>query len=213
MLKKYLSLLFCGACALVSLTSCGDAKSGGTGEFATVFATATPPPSALDSDVAQWFDSATLTTKVAACSTNGAATVTPDDATYTITSTGYATPNTGTSNPTTPSDLLIDKITMTFTPANSLTPALPPAFQTQFPSPGQRVAVGSNAVTVRVVSTDLKHYFLNSGAQSLNCTNQGTSYIYRVTVSFHAVEVSTNREGTITPAGSLIVNVSDFIDK
>jgi hypothetical protein len=213
MLKKYLSRFFCGACALVALSSCGDAKSGGTGEFATVFATASAPPSALDSDVAQWFDSATLTTKVAACSANGAPTVAPDDAAYTLTSTAYATPNTGTSNPTVPSDLLIDKITMTFTPANTLTPALPAAFQTQFPSPGQRIAVGSNSIPVRVVSVDLKHYFLNSGAQSLNCSNQGTSYSYRVTVSFHAVEVSTNREGTITPAGSLIVNVSDFIDK
>jgi hypothetical protein len=212
MLNKYLSRTLCGAYALLALTSCGGAKSPGTAEFATVFATATPP-AGLDSDVAQWFDAATVATKSPACAATSVATVKPDDVVFTVQSTAYSSADTGSTNPTVASDLVIDKITMTFTKANSLSPDLPALFQTQFPSAGQTIKPGSNNVSIRVVSDDMKRAFLNSlGTQSLTCGNQGTTYSYRVNVSFHAIEVNTNREGTITPAGAMLINFSDFID-
>jgi hypothetical protein len=213
MLKRFVARSFCAASVLAALTSCGDAKSGGTGEFTTVFATVTGP-AGFDSDVATWVDATTGSPVPVACAANAVRTVKPDDMNYTFTSTAYASPSTGSSNPTVPSDLLIQSATLTFIPANTNSPALPPLYQSQPVSAGQRVVAGSaTTIPVRVASNSLKSFFLNQlGSQSLDCTNQGVTYSYYATVTFNAVEVSTNRTATISPAGAVLVNFSDFID-
>jgi hypothetical protein len=206
MLNRYLGIFFFVACAAVTLTSCGS-KAGGSAEFATVFATANTTSSVLDSDIALWFDAATGTVKSTPCAATSAPFVAPDDVNYNITSTAYAVPSTGSTNTTAPSDLVITNITLTLTPANSLTPALPARFQTQSISAGQRVVVGNNSIPIRIATDEMKSFLQND----LLCT--GLTYIYRASVSFEALEVSTNRVGTITPPGSMLVTFTDFTDK
>ena len=212
MLKRFFARLAYGACAVAALTSCGDSKAGGTAEFATVFVTATTPAGPIDADVATWVDNTTGAPAQPCLDTSGPSLL-PTTADYVIISTAYATPNTGQSNQTTASPLIITKITLTLTPANSLTPALPAMFQTQFLSSGQRITPGNNSIELRIASNELKWYLQTGlGSQSLTCANQGTVYTYRANVSFEALEINTNRVSTITPPGYLLVNFSDYID-
>jgi hypothetical protein len=209
MLKRYLARFFCVACAAVMLTSCGDSKAGGTGEFATVFATVNAVDSVLDSDIATWTDP---TTGAAAlfCGGNNNPHIAPDNVVFNVTSTAYPSANTGSSSTITPSPLSISNVTLTFTPANSATPALPAGLQTQFTSASPSlIAVGSNSVTVQIVSDRMKA----SLASALQCT--GVLYTYRVSVSMDVVEVNTNRSGTVSLSGNsyLTVNMTDFADK
>jgi hypothetical protein len=210
MLKKILTTLLYGGCALALLTSCGSSKASGTGEFATVFATASPGVSNLDSDVAKWSDAAGAA--ATACSIGASPTFAPDDVAYNITVTPYTSANTGSTSPIAVSDLIITKVTVTLTPANSITPALPASsFQTQFVSSGGRLIQGAtNPVTVRVVPADLKSFFFNT--LGVNCSNPGTFFTYRATVSFEAQEINTQRVSTITAPGFLVVSVADFGD-
>ena len=205
MFKRFVAILLSGTCAAVMLTSCGDSKAGGTGEFATVFAVANNTTGPLDSDVATWVN-ATTQVKATPCPPS-VPTVKPDDVSFSVTVSPYATPNTGSASPIVTSDLLVTKITLSFTPADSLTPALPALFQTQFPSAGQRLTSGPNSIPVRVVTNDLKVFLQNN----LACS--GLTYSYRVSVSFDALEITTNRASTINLPGYLTVNFSDFIDK
>jgi hypothetical protein len=216
MLNRYLLRLFFGACIAAALTSCGDSKAGGTGEFATVFATATPPPAAVDSDVASWVDRTTGAKAPVACLSTSSTVTTPDDVTYNVMSTPYTSASTGQSSNISASDLVITRITLTLNPANSLTPALPAMFQTQYPSAGQRIPPGSTqAVTVRIASNEIKRFFRDTtgalGGQAITCSNNPI-YSYFAVVSFQAVETTTNRVATIT-APALVVNFSDYIDK
>jgi hypothetical protein len=209
MLKRILATLFYGACTVALLSSCGDSKAGGTGEFATVSATANPLVTNLDSDVAQWVDSKGAS--VPACSYNGSPSIKPDDVTYNITSTAYTSPNTGQTSPIAVSNLVITKVTVTLTPANSNTPALPAIYQTQFPTSGQTILPGNNTVTVRIVSDALKTFFIDN--LGVICGNPVVPYSYRAVVSFEAVEVNTDRVSTIKAPGFLQVDVADFADK
>lgn len=190
------------------LSSCGDSKAGGTGEFATVFATANSTNSVVSSDVATWFD---LTTGAAAqpCAANSFPTVTPDNVILNVTSTAYTPANTGSSSTIPASALSISNVTLTFTPANSATPALPARFQTQFASASPSlIVVGSNLVTLQIVSDDMKNFL----AANLQCS--GVLYTYRVSVAMDVVEVNTNRSGTVSLSGNgyLTVNMADFGD-
>jgi len=209
MLNRYIVRFLCVASAAIMLTSCGDSKATGTGEFATVFATANALVSVLDSDVATWTD-ATTGAKAAACGANSVATITQDNMVLNVTSSAYSVPNTGSSSPTVPSALSISNVTLTFTPADSNTPALPARFQTQFTSASPSViTVGLNPITLEIVTDEMKS-FLGS---ALECT--GALYTYRVGVSFDVVEQSTNKSGTISlPAnGYLLIHMADFGDK
>lgn len=210
MLKKILAILLYGACTLALLTSCGSSKASGTGEFATVYATASPGVSNLDSDVAKWVNS--TGGAVAACSTGASHTFTPDDVPYNITVTPYSSPNTGSTSPIQVSDLIITKVTVTLTPANNITPALPASsFQTQFVTSGGRLTQGNtNTVTVRIVPVDLKAFFFDT--LGVNCDNPGAFFTYRATVSFEAQEINTQRVSTITAPGFVVVSVADFGD-
>ena len=213
MSKRFVATVICGACAVAALTSCGNSKAGGTGEFATVYASAATPGADLSSDVATWVDATGV--KAPACAAGSFPSVLPDSASYTITSTAYTVPNTGSSTPIVSSDLTVDKITLTLTPATSATPALPGAFETQYPTAGQRIPAGSITTVPVVIATDQLKTFLRTGlgSQSLDCSNQGTMYTYRAVVSFEALEVNTNRVATITPPGFILVNFADFVDK
>src|SRR4051794_26680514 len=131
MLKRFVAGFVYGAFAIAALTSCGDSKAGGTGQFATVFATANAPNGPLDADVATWVD-ATTGAASQPCLATSIPTVPPTVATYNITSTPFTLPNTGQGSTIGTSDLVITRITLTLPPANSATPALPARFQTQF---------------------------------------------------------------------------------
>jgi hypothetical protein len=102
---------------------------------------------------------------------------------------------------------------MTLTPDNDKTPALPARFQTQ-PLPTQvRIVPGTNNFSVRIVDDDFKIFLISGmGAQSLDCSNSAL-YKYRATVSFEALEVTTNRVATITAPGFLLINFADFPDE
>jgi hypothetical protein len=217
MLKKILTTLLYGGCALALLTSCGSSKASGTGEFATVFATASGPGADVDSDVAKWVDSTGAS--VAACSTSGP-NFTPDNVTFTITTTAYNTANTGQTSPIQTSNLTIRKVSMTLTPADPsvtstgtliTTPALPASLQTQYGSAsvatGGEVTLGANSVNVRFATDQLKAFLFHN---YINCSNP-VLFSYWAVVSFTAQEVTTGREATIT-AAPIKVNFADFPD-
>jgi hypothetical protein len=208
MLNKHIARYFSVACTALMLTSCGDSKAVGTGQFATVSVTATALSATLDSDFAGWVD--TTGTKATPCLAASIPTILPDDVVFNITSTPYTTPNTGSSSPIVVSDLAISNVTLTFTPANSLTPALPARFQSQPASASpSRIISGANSVTVRVVTDDLKSFLQTNYL----CT--GAFLTYRVSVTFDAIELNTNRASSISLAGNgyLTVNLADFTDK
>lgn len=203
MLKRYLTRFFCAAGAIAVLTSCGDSKAGGTGEYATVIVTATPPVSALDSDVATWVDQAGVA--VDACTTGITPTITADNVQYRLRSEAYPGSST-----IAPSDLLITDIVVSLTPANG-SPSLS-GFQSFHSSPGQRLTPNSTtSVPVTLVPVPLKSFLRNSlGAGSITCTNPAF-YSYWAVVSFFGQEVTTGKSGTIT-APAFMINFSDFID-
>jgi hypothetical protein len=173
--------------------------------FATVFVTVNFVDSVVSSDVATWLD---LTTGAAAqpCAAKSFPTVTPDNIVLNMTSTAYAQANSSTIPA---SALSISNVTLTFTPVNSTTPALPARFQTQIASASPSlIIVGSNSVSLQIVSDDMKAFL----APALQCS--GALYTYRVSVALDAVEVNTNRSGTVSSGnGYLTVNISDFGDK
>jgi hypothetical protein len=207
MLNKLHARLLIAAVVTVALTSCGDSKSSGTGEWATLFATATAPASPLDADlVSSWTTAAGAASTT--CAVGSTATITPDSVNYIITATPYSSPNTGQTNPTVTSNLVISRITLTLTPANTNTPALPPIFQTQYLSSGQLILPGTTTVPVQVASRSLKEYIAQGIGLTTACTNVELSY--RATVSFDALEVNTNRASTITAPGFLLINFADF---
>lgn len=208
MLNRYVARFLCVASAAIMLTSCGDSKATGTGQFATVFATANGVISVLNSDIATWTDP-TTGAKALFCGGTNNPHITADSVILNVTSNAYTVPNTGSSSPTVPSDLSISNVTLTFTPADPNTPALPAALQTQSTSASPSViTVGQNPITVEVVSDKMKNFLFSA----LECN--GVEYTYRVGVSFDVVEQSTGRSGTISLPGNgyLTVHISDFTD-
>jgi hypothetical protein len=211
MSRRYLAGILYAVCTIGVLTSCGGSKAPGTAELATVYATVTPPAGA-DIDVATWVD-ATTGSKAPACGSNSVPTIAPDDLSFIITSTAYTAPNTGQTSTIVPSNLLVQSITLSFTPANSDSPLLPAIYQTQFPSAGQVIKVGDNTIPVRVATHELKSFFMTGlGNQSINCSN-GAMYSYWVTAAFNVFEISTGRTATIYNQGPLLIHVADFADK
>jgi len=183
MLYRYLTGLFCATCALVMLASCGDSKANGTGEFATVQANAsyTGASSSLD-----------LTT----------ASTVPAVGIYTITSAAYTVPNTGATSPIAVSNLTINRITVSLTPALTSYPALG-NLAVSYPTASQPlVIVGANLINVEIVTAALKS-FLQANVPA------GATVCYHATVSFDMLEVNTNRAATVTAPGFLVVNFTN----
>jgi hypothetical protein len=209
MLKKFFATTLYAACAL-SLASCGGAKSAGSGEFATVYASVSGPGSNINSDVATWGSAA------AVCSAEGP-TFTDDSAVYTFTSTAYDSADTGQTSTIQASNLQVKGVTMTLTPATPSvqadgtlidTPALPAALQTQYGSAGQLIVPGAaTPVTVTFDTHQLKAFLFG---HNINCSNP-VLLSYWAVVSFRVQEVNTGKEKTMT-ADPIKVNFADFPD-
>lgn len=213
MQKKLFNRVVLGICAMVALTSCGGEKASGTGEFATVFVTPTGPAGPLDSDVITWVDATgAAATK---CDPASLMSTKPDSVNYTLTSTAYTPPNTGSSTSITPSPVVVSRVIVSLSPADTTSPNLSGTRYGTFDVSASAPQInpgGSQPVSVRIVDNDLKSFFVSSlGAQSITCSNQ-VEYKYWATVTFVMREVSTNRESNVTPVGRLLINFSDFID-
>lgn len=188
------------AASMLMLQSCGSSNTGGTSVFETVNATVSvdAAKNPLLSDLAKWtgtpcVDGSTYTAFNDLVNFNVATTVNIKN--------GIASP------------LNIQKATITFEPADTLTPVLPASYTPAYlPLNGYQVpAGGSLSFPVEIVSHNLKLY-LGSTAQGpgLVCTNASTIYSYNVTVSFDAVESNTGKSGSLS--AGMLVRFSDFSD-
>jgi len=182
----------------LTLTSCGSSNMGGGASFNTVNASVSvdSAKNPLLSDLATWPDQTAICTS----DPTKAPTIVNDLVNFTITS------KTSISNGT-PSALSVQKITLTFTPADTLTPALPSLFATQYINlSGSTVpAGGSVSIPVEVATHNFKIYFWNT----VLCQVVPV-YSYNVTAAFDLVEVATGKSGMVT--AGMIVRVADFAD-
>jgi len=185
-------ILLLGVVLIVFVTGCGSSDGGGTVMFNTVNVTASADSAKnpLLSDLATWSDEANR------CNT-ATATITNDLVNFTIVSTKSIA--TGTA-----SDIMIQKATIVFSPADTQTPVLPNLLATSIINyVGLRVTAGSSlSVPIEVVPHNLK---LNFDPCAIPYT-----YNYNVQVLFDVVEAATGKSGTI-PAG-MTVRIADFAD-
>ena len=184
MLKTFIVRLLTGVGIIAVLTSCGS-KSDGTGEFATVYATASSPGTTINLI---------------------GSTASPVTSVYVITRTAYVPANTGGTSTIPASNLQINKVTLTLVPADSTSPVLsgnPPGNVTpQYPTASQpTVIVGSNNINVDLVTTNLISYLQTKLAT-------GATASYRMYVTFEAQEVTTGKVGNID-AGFMVVNFTN----
>lgn len=179
----------------VCLSGCGSTNGGGTIDFITVSAKASADSAKnpLLSDLATWTGTP--------CALGATSTIKNDMINFTVTS--QASITNGTSSP-----LQLQKATITFTPADTATPALPPLFAVQFQNLlGQTVpAGGSLQVPVEIATHSLKEFLF----PTLVCT-VSPIYNYNVQVTFDAIEAATGKSGSI-PAG-MTVRFTDFADQ
>jgi len=186
-------ILLLGVVLIVFVTGCGSSDGGGTVMFNTVNVTASADSAKnpLLSDIATWSD-------VANKCTTATYTVTNDLVNFTIVSTKSIA--TGTA-----SDIMIQKATIIFSPADTQTPVLPSLLASStIPYVGLKVTAGSSlSVPIEVASHNLKAHFDP-------CAAIPFTYNYNVQVLFDVVESATGKTGTI-PAG-MIVRIADFAD-
>lgn len=195
--KLVLALLLVSV--LLTLTSCGSSNMGGGTAFNTVNASVSvdAAKNPLLSDLAKWPD------QTAICSSDPtkAPTIVNDIVNFTITSNSSITNGT-------PSALSVQKVTLTFTPADTVvTPALPALYAVQFLSGGGATiaAGGTLSVPVEVATHNFKESFWNS----VLCQAKPV-YSYNVTAAFDLIEVATGKAGTIT--AGMVVRIADFTD-
>ncbi|MFA7402918.1 MAG: hypothetical protein WC007_02905 [Pelobacteraceae bacterium] len=192
-MKKFLLLatvlVFC-------ISGCGSSNGGGTTFYKTVNATVSvdSEKNPLFSDLAKWADINT------SCNGVQVPTNTSDLVNFTITTVKSISSGTA-------SNLMLQKATIVFTPADTLSPALPAQYATSYIDLfGLSVpADGSVAVPVEVVTHNLKSYFYPTAV----CRNVPV-YSYNVQVSFDAIEAGTGKSGTIT--AGMTVRIADFAD-
>ncbi|MSN26366.1 MAG: hypothetical protein GJV46_10935 [Geobacter sp.] len=198
MIQK-LIFLFLLVSLQLTLTSCGSSNMGGGAAFNTVNASVSvdSAKNPLLSDLAAWPDQTAICTS----DPTKAPTIVNDLVNFTITSKTSITNGT-------PSALSVQKVTLTFTPADTLTPALPSSFAVQYTNlSGSTVpAGGSVSIPVEVATHNFKNYFWNTVLCQLVPV-----YSYNVTVAFDLIEVATGKAGTI--AAGMVVRVADFADK
>ena len=180
---------------LVALSGCGSA-GGGTAEYKTSYVTAQSSTTNLDSDVVTWVDA--TGTKATACAATSIMSYTPDSIDFTVKSTPYS------STGSTALPLRIDSASITYTPANTSTPAMEP--KVEYQTLGIPLANGGTATaSVRVVSLEQKSRLANA----LACNT--AIYNYSATVMFKITEIGTGTQKDV-PA-SLQVRLDDFADK
>lgn len=195
------SLHLCGLftlfCAAFLLQSCGSSNTGGASVFETVNATVSvdPAQNPLLSDLATWTGTP--------CATGSTYSIDNDLVNFSTTTTINI--KNGTASP-----LILQKATIAFSPADTVSPALPalysPAFQ---PLTGYTVpAGGSLSIPVEIANHSLKNYMGSSQGLGLVCA--ASIYSYNTTISFDAVETNTGKSGVLT--ASMLVRFADFTD-
>lgn len=151
----------------LGLNSCGG--GGGSGGVGTISSTSggtfTAATILLDSDVAVWTGTP--------CGATSTYTVLPDN--VNVTFTAFSAPAGSTGN--TPEQVVIDSVTITYTPATAGTPGL--GYLSQ--AVGQQVALGSSiSIPVRVATQAQKQ---STPLSALLCTT--TIYSYRAVMEFN----------------------------
>lgn len=189
------------AASMFILQSCGSSNTGGTSVFETVDATASvdAAKNPLLSDLAKWTGTA--------CADGSTFSIDNDLVNFNVATTVNIKNGT-------PSPLNIQKATITFEPADSLTPKLPALFTPDYRSLlGYQVpAGGSLSFPVEIASHNLKQYLGAMPPQGLGlvCTNISTTYTYNVIVTFDAVETNTGKRAPIQ--AGMTVKFYDFND-
>lgn len=181
-----------GLVFILVLLGCGEEMGGGVGVFDTVTVTASTATINLDSDVATWTD---IDGDKLPCGPKDTFVTSPDDVNLDI------TVKTKNNLPATikASKIRIDKVTITYTPANTSTPSL----QTQFATVGNIIDPdNTKTLSIRVASQELKLSLL----PSLKCT--ATIFTYFVTLTFEGIEVDSNKSANMET--SLNVRFADF---
>jgi hypothetical protein len=170
---------------------------GGTdGLLNTSSVTATIDTLVLDSDVVTWVD-ATGAKATYCADTSYTAIPVADSVNVTIKSTAYS--NTG----STGLPIRIEKATITYVPANSLTPKMDPEYQTI----GMTIANGASAtIPVRVSTQEQKRNLLDR----LAC-NPNVIYNYYTKITFDIREIGSDKK--ISVDADMQLRFSDYIDK
>jgi hypothetical protein len=183
--------------ALVAACGGGD-TGGGVAMFKTVYVNKPQLTSANPflSDLAKWTDT-NGDGKTQICGLDGY-TIFDDLATTAITVNAA-------SSSTAPSSILVETGSISFRPADTNAPALPPLFRDQPITPNTLIAPGeTKTISVELINHDLKNYI---GGQIL-CS--GLTWNYYVKISYNLVEISTGERKTIET--ELLVRFSDFAD-
>ena len=167
----------------LGLCSCGGSdgnNGGGIITAATVY---------LDSDVATWTGTP--------CGATSTSIVNPDDVNVTLNAFPAPPGSTG----TTPEKILVESVTISYSPASAGSPALPSQFATY---QGQQVDLGSSlTLPVRVAPQDLK---MNVPLSNLVCTN--TIYSYYAVMTFNCRYMIADKTFTMTSQTN--VRFADF---
>lgn len=162
---------------LLSLASCGGSTGGGVAEFKTVTVAAQSGTTRLESDV--------LTGN--SCTVDGSTggEYATDNVSVTITSTIYPGFS-GTASP-----VKIDSYTITFSPANSSSPALPAINGSII---GTTIPAGGSLVLPIAVAPEILKYSLMNDKNLQACT--ATMFQYYVLITFNGLEVNTGTRVT-----------------
>lgn len=182
-------LLF--AVLITGLYGCGSPE----GSLSTSTVTASVDTLVMDSDVVAWVDATGA--KATACGATSFPSIpVADSVNVAIKSTAYA--NTGSMG----LGVRVESATISYTPANSATPAMAPEYQTV----GLTIANGATTtVPVRVATQEQKLRLQTA----LACNN--TIYNYYTKISMDVTEIGTNKKSTVETAMQL--RFADFIDK
>ncbi|MDD2366207.1 MAG: hypothetical protein PHN84_08595 [Desulfuromonadaceae bacterium] len=187
-------LLLLGGVLSLSMLGCGGSGDDTVGLLATSSVNATIDTLVMDSDVVAWVDDAG--SKATACAPSFPSIPAADSVNVVIKSTAYS--NTGSMG----LPLRIESATITYTPANTDTPAMPPEFQ----AIGMTIPNGTSAtIPVRVATQEQKIALYDV----LACN--GPIYSYHTTITFNITEIGTDKK--ITVSSSMSLRFSDFIDK
>jgi hypothetical protein len=195
-------------CSVVCSCGGGDSAGGGVAEMKTVFVGAPQVTSAatLLSDIAKWSKDTNLDSKIEICGLDDPQTVN-DDATISLTVTKYASAPKG-------SAVRIGNGVVTFSPAETGTPALPAAYATLPVTIGQTIPEGGGTLSfpVPLVTHQFKDALVYgdnvAGVAAIVCT--GKIYRYYATISLDLVEVDTNVKKTVST--QMTVVLADFAD-
>ena len=181
-------LILLGALAL-GLNSCGGGGGGGVGTISSSSGgTFSATPIIVESDVATWTGTP--------CAATSSYTVAPDN--VAVTFTAFAAPPGSTGN--TPEQVVIDWVTISYSPASAGSPALP----SQNQAIGQTVTLGSTATfQVQVASQSLKS---TPPLDTLICSPNIYSYYATMVFACHYLITG----DTFTGSTQINVKFADF---